>query len=469
MNTLNKTLLALAIGLSFQAQAAEAMKMPPDLPPLGQDKAIPAPQITKKTLANGLQVWVLPRKGLPRVDFVLALRGAGHGADPASHPGAAKLLAGLMNEGTAQRDSKAIAEAAQGMGGSVGAGASNDGITVYANALSAHAPAMTALLAEVARQPAFPEGEVKLAQANALQALKVASAQPGFRAEKALNEAIYGDHPYGRTQETEASIQAVTPEWLRSEHAKRFRPDRALLVITGRLSADQALKLAQAHFGDWKNQGSALPELAAAPTQAKPQHILLERPGSVQATLRLGRPGQAASADDQVALRLASTILGGSFSSRINMNLREEKGYTYGASAGARSFRDGGAIRGGADVRNAVTGASMEEYVKEYRRLGQEAVGADEMAMNKRFIAGSYLLATQMQAAVAQTLANNWLVGLPPEFLGQYVPKVQQVSPAQIQAVAKKYFAPEDQSWVVVGDKAQIAEQLKAYGEFKTP
>ena len=283
-----------------------------------------------------------------------------------------------------------------------------------------------------------------------------------------MNEAVYGDHPYGRTQETEAGIQAVSPEWLRAEHAKRFRPDRALLVITGRISTDQALKLAQAHFGDWKNQGAALPELAAAPAQAKPQHILLERAGSVQATLRLGRPGQAASAEDQVALRLASTILGGSFSSRINMNLREEKGYTYGASAGARSFRVGGAIRGGADVRNAVTGASMEEYVKEYRRLGEEKVGPEEMAMNKRFIAGSYLLATQMQAAVAQTLASNWLVGLPAEFLGQYVPKIQQVSPEQVQAIGKKYFAPADQSWVVVGDKAQIAEQLKAYGEFKT-
>jgi predicted Zn-dependent peptidase len=127
----------------------------------------------------------------------------------------------------------------------------------------------------------------------------------------------------------------------------------------------------------------------------------------------------------------------------------------------------GGAISGGADVRNEVTAASITEYIKEYQRLGSELVSAEELDMNKRYVAGSYLLSTQLQGAVAQQLAGNWLVGLPSEFLGQFVPAVQRVTAEQVREIGKKYFAPETQTWVVVGDPAAIGEQLKAFGEFK--
>lgn len=459
--------LAAALTLATAAQAA-TVPLPAELPPFGKDKPLAVPKITQQTLPNGLQVWVVPRQGIPRVDFVLAVRGAGFGADPADAPGRAKLLAGLLTEGTAQRSSKQIAEDAQAMGGGIGASAGNDGISLSANALASHAAGMARLLAEVARQPAFPDGEVQLAKVNALQALKAASTQPGFRAAKALDRAIYGEHAYGRTQETEAAINALSAEALRAAHAQRFRPDRALLVVTGLIDAAQAMKLAREAFGDWKATGEPVAELPAPPASAAVQRLLLERPGSVQATLRLGRPGMPASGDDQVALRLTSTILGTGFSSRVNQNLREEKGYTYGARAGSQSWRMGGAITGGADVRNEVTGAAITEYIKEYRRIGTEPVPEAELSMNKRYMAGSYLVSTQLQGSVARQLANNWLVGLPADFLGKFVPALQKVTAAEVQAVGKKYFNPDEQSWVVVGDPTQIADQLKAFGEFAT-
>jgi len=460
-------LLAAAVALAGAAQAA-TVNLPAELPPFGKDKPLAVPNISQQTLPNGLQVWVVPRNGIPRVDFVLAVRGAGFSADAADAPGRAKLLAGLLSEGTTQRSSKQIAEAAQAMGGSVGAGASNDGISVYGNALASHAGAMARLLAEVARQPAFPQGEVQLAKTNALQGLKASSTQPSFRAAKALDGAIYGNHAYGRTQETEAAITTVTAEGLRAEHARRFRPDRALLVITGRIDSAAALKLAREAFGDWQASGDAVPEVAPPAATAPVQRLLLERPGSVQATLRLGRPGMAASGDEQVALRLTSTVIGTGFSSRLNQNLREEKGYTYGARAGGQSWRVGGAITGGADVRNEVTAAAMTEYVKEYRRIGAEPVPEAELAMNKRYMAGSYLVSTQLQGSVGRQLASNWLVGLPADFLGKFVPALQKVSAAEVQAIGKKYFNPDEQSWVVVGDPTKIAEQLKGFGEFTT-
>jgi len=465
---MKKLMLTLAISMMFapaafaEAPAANASAMPP----YGADKPIPTPKIVKKTLSNGMTVWVVPRQGLPRVDYVLAVRGAGFAADDKDHPGFANILAGMINEGSAKRDSRAIAEAAQGMGGSVAAGPASDGIVVQANAVASQAGPMMALLAEVSRTPSFPVKEVELTKANALQALRAAEATPAFRAERAVNQAVYGEHPYGHTQPTAAAITSVTQDMLRGAHAQRFRPDRALLVITGSIKEAEAMKLAQAAFGDWKAQGQALAEPAAPARAAKPARILLERAGSVQSTIRVGGPGIAASADEQVPLRLASTILGGGFSSRVNINLREAKGYTYGASAGARMNRAGGAIIGGADVRNEVTGAALTEYLNEYKRIGSELVPADEMTMNKRYVAGGYLISNQLQASVASTLARNWLIGLPPEFLGQYVPLIQKVTPQQVRDVSKKYFAPEAQSIVVVGDPKAVGEQLKAFGEF---
>jgi predicted Zn-dependent peptidase len=464
------TLCAPALHAAAQADkdatAKAAKPAVSKVPAYGADKPLPVPHIARKTLSNGLEVWVVPRSGLPRVDYVLAVRGAGYAADDASHPAFASLLASLLNEGTGKRDSRAIAEAAQGMGGNVAGSSANDGITIYADALASNAAPMMTLLAEVARQPSFPDAEVQLAKANALQALKAAEARPSFRAERAISRVVYGDHPYGHTTATAEAISSVDAALLRAEHARRFRPDHSLLVITGRIKEADALKLAEAAFGDWKASGPALPETPAVASSTSPARVLIERSGSVQSTLRLGRPGSAASNADQVPLRLASTILGGGFSSRVNLNLREEKGYTYGASAGARLYREGGAIVGGADVRNEVTGAALAEYFKEYRKLSEELVGEEEMSMNKRYVAGSYLIQNQLQRSVAGTLAGNWLIGLPPEFLGQFVPQIQKVSAEQVRDMGKKYFSPESQSIVVVGDKAAVAEQLKQFGEF---
>jgi len=465
---MKKLMLALAVAAAFAPTAyaaAPAAAKELAMPAYGKDKPIPVPKIAKHTLKNGLTVWVVPRDGLPRVDYVLAVRGAGFAADAPATPAFANMLAGLLNEGTARRDSRAIAEAAQGMGGSVAASAASDGIVVSANALRSQAAPMMALLAEVARTPSFPEGEVKLAKANALQSLRVSETQPAFRAERAISRAVYGEHPYSRTTPTVESINAVTQDMLRAEHARRIRPDHALLVITGPVKEAEALRLAEDAFGDWKASGPSLADAPVTPA-AKPARILLQRDGSVQSTLRLGSPGIAASADDQIPLRLASTILGGGFSSRVNINLREAKGYTYGASAGARLNRAGGAIVGGADVRNEVTGASLTEFLGEYKRIGSELVPAKEMEMNKRYVAGGYLISNQQQRAVANTLAANWLVGLPAEFLGEYVPRIQKVTPEQVREVAKKYYAPEQQSIVVVGDQKAVGEQLKAFGEF---
>ena len=470
MTKMRTHLLALALVLAVAPAVAKdtsALARPKELPAYAPDKPLPVPAIEKATLPNGLQVWVLPRDGVPRVDYVLAIRDAGYGADPADKPGFASTLAYMLNEGTARRDSRQIAELAQGMGGNVAGSVSLDGMSVVANALASQAGPMMHLLADVARNAAFPEKEVTLAKANQLQSLKASEAQPGFRAERALVKAIHGDHPYARTHQTEASINAVSAAELRAEHARRFRPDRALLVVTGRIGKDEAMALAREAFGDWKASGVPVAPVAAARSSAAPARVRLQRDGSVQSTVRLGRPGIPATSPDYVPAQLANTVLGGGFSSRLMQNLREDKGYTYGASSSLAAYRGGGRLGAGADVRNEVTGASIGEFRAELSRIGTQPVPARELEDTKRYVAGGYLLSNQMQAAVAGALASNWLVGLPPEFLGEYVPKIRAVSAQQVQAMGAKYFDPKDWSIVVVGDGKVIDDQLKPFGAFK--
>lgn len=459
--------LALALALSPGLHAAEKAALPAALPAYGADKPLPVPAIEKKTLANGLEVWVVPRQGVPRVDYVLALREAGLAADPANAPGFASLFAGLLTEGTGQHDARQIAELAQGMGGGLSATASNDAVFLSAHALASHGTPMLQLLAEVARQPTFPENEVRLAQANAAQQLKASESQPSFRASRALLKAVYGEHPYARTQLAESTIPALTHGALEAAHQARFQPKRALLVITGRVTPAQAFAEAERAFGDWKAEGKAVAATPKAPSDVAPTRVVLQRDGSVQSTFRIGRPAIAATDADYVPMQLASTVLGSGISSRLNQNLREEKGYTYGAGAGLAAAREGGNVIAQADVRNEVTGASLKEFFHEFQRLGQEPVPAKELDAVKRYVAGGYLITNQLQGSVALSLARNWAVGLPAEFLGQYVPKIRKVDAATLQQVAKRYWDPAQQSVVVVGDAAQVAEQLKPFGTFK--
>ena len=469
MNALLQSILfALLIPFTMvapmSADTADA-PLPKNLPAYGAVRSLPPLQIAQKRLRNGLTVWVLPRnEGPPKVHFVLAVRG-GLAADDFQHPGFAQLLAQLMKEGTTLRDSRRVAEDLQSYGAEIEIEAGNDGIVLTAAGLASNSAKLITLLSEIALQPAFPPNEVDLAKLNAVQALHVSRAEPGYLAQRALAKLVYGSHPYGNTFATERALLSVTPELLHAEQARRFRPDSALLVIGGRIDKDAAFEMAERVFGDWRADGKPLPVTGAAPSTMPAAHAFVERRGSVQSAIRIGRPAIAANAADYFPLTLANAVLGSGFSSRLNQNLRENKGYTYGAGSAFGPQRAGGSIIASANVRNDVTGAAIGEFVKEFSRIGNQAVPEAELAQTKRHMAGGYLLLNQSLGNVVGTLADFWLVGLPPQTLSDYVTKIQAVSAAQVQAMGKKYYAPAQQSIVVVGD-AEVRAQLKAYGEF---
>ena len=460
-------MIPLVLALAAATASAAEPFVPKGMPGYGADKPLPVPEIARKTLENGLAVWVLPRSGgNPKVDFVLAVRG-GKAVDPADRPGMSGLLADLLVEGTPTRDSARIAEELQALGATLAATAGNDGISVRASGLASGASTLAALLADVARHANFPQDELVLAKGNALQALKAAEAEPDYQAGRAFDEVVYGDHPYARTRPTEASIAATDRATLVAAHAARFRPDRALLVVTGPLTAEKAFALAEESFGSWKASGEPVADAPAVPADRPVRRVFIERAGSVQSAVRIGRPAFAAGGGDEIEATIANAVLGGDFSSRLSRVLREEKGYTYGAYSGFSANRAGGSFAAEADVRNEVTGDAVAEFRKQLQMLVDTPVDADELTRAKRATAGTYLFRNQLQGAVAASLANGWLLGRPPEYLGEFVGRTNKVTAEQVQAIARKYFDPAGQSIVVVGDKA-VAAQLEPFGSFAT-
>jgi predicted Zn-dependent peptidase len=447
--------------------AAEKKPLPRELPPFGEDKPLPVPSIAQSKLPNGLTVWVVARPGFPRAAAVLVVRG-GSAADPKDAEGISELLADTLKEGTALRTSRQIAEELQAVGGDFGAEAAADAIYVTVSGLGSGAPKLVEVLADVAKSASFPAAEVELAKGNALQGLMARESTPEFLGQKALGNAIYGDHPYHVTAPSKETLSAATPALLKQEHARRFRPERALLVVVGNVDSAAVSTAVTRFFGPWKGTGEAPAATPASPGASARRILVVSRPGSVQSLILMGRPAATVTDPDYFPLLVANTICAGSFGSRLVENIREDKGYTYSPRGGVSAREKGGLLTVRADVRNEVTAAALLEMFYEFDRMGATPPSAEEMSRAKRYQAGLYLLRNQIQGAVARTLATNWVNGLPPEALGEFVTKVNAVTPEQVRAAGRSFYPSVTQTVVVVGDEAKARAELAQFGTATT-
>ncbi len=445
------------------ALAAEKKPLPKDLPPFGADKPLPVPAIAQSKLPNGLILWIVKRSGLPRVTAVLAVRG-GAAADPKDAAGVSELLTDTIKEGTAARSARRIAEELQAVGAEISANASADAIYLASSGLASGTPKILEVLADVATSASYPAPEVELAKANAVQGLLARESTPEYLAQKALARAVYGDHPYHVVAPTKETLEAATPEQLRQEHARRFRPDRALLVVVGDVDAAAVSTAVTRFFGPWKSVGEA-PSATPAPPPASPRRILVvNRPGSVQSQVLMGRTTPTVTDPDYYPLLVANTICAGSFGSRLVENIREDKGYTYSPGGGVAAREKAGYLTIQADVRTEVTGASLLEMFYELDRMGATLPTDEELSRAKRFQTGLYLLRNQIQRSVANTLAANWVNRLPPEALGEFVARVNGVTAEQVRAVGRAVFPAAMQTVVVVGDEAKVKDEVAQFG-----
>jgi zinc protease len=438
---------------TFRSQA------PPPLPP----RPIVVPEARETVLSNGLTVTVLEDNRLPLVSYRLALR-VGTAFDPPALPGLTDLLAGLLPEGTESRTSRQIADNVARMGASLNAGANSDYTIVAASALSKFEEILE-LMAEIVMQPSFPEKEVELAKQNTKESLRQQRAQPSFLATEMVSRVMFGDHPYSVVAPTPESIDLSTRQHFVEFHKAKFVPNNAVLIVVGNVRFDELVARIERLFSAWPKGEDLSSAFPAPPVRTKRSAYLVDRPSSAQSNIVISNTGIKRTSADYFPMLLMHTVLGATASSRLFMNLREEKGYTYGAYSNLDARRSAGTFRATAEVRTAVTGDSLKEFFLELERIRNERVSEKEINDAKSYLTGVFPIRLETQEGMIDQLVQIKMLNLPNNYLQTYRESVQAVTIDDIQRVAKTYVKPDQAAIVIVGDGVQVTEQIRPYCE----
>ncbi|HEX9894174.1 MAG TPA: pitrilysin family protein, partial [Gemmatimonadales bacterium] len=430
--------VTVALGLSgTPLPAQEYPKTPPAPLPL---TAASFPPFQEETLPNGLRILVVENRKQPIVSLSLSFA-AGGLFDPAGKEGLADMVAGLLTKGAGTRSAEEIAEAIEGAGGSLSAGAGSDFLSINATVLTPSLSLAFELLADVAAGPTFPEKEVGLLRTQTLSGLQVELSQPASLAERAVRKALYGEHPYGASS-TPASVRAITRNDIVAFHRARVRPDGALLVLAGDVSLTEVRRLAARSLRPWISPPTPTPTVLDPPARSRPELVLVHRPGSVQSNILIGNLTFAPNDPRWYAATVANKVLGGGADSRLFMILREQKSWTYGAYSDLLRRRGTGAFIASAEVRTEVTDSALGEMLTQLRRIGSETVPAEEFEAAKGSLVGSYPLSIETAEQVAGAVANARLYGLAPDYVQTYRVRLGAINAEQAQAAAKTVVRP---------------------------
>ena len=440
-------------------EAAQAWRSTPPAP--GPERPLVLPKPTVFTLANGLTVYLVERHELPIVSVQL-LTLAGGAANPPDRPGLAGITAALLTEGTAKRSSEEIANAASLLGTDLSSFSNADSAGLAISLLSRHVTRGLDLLADSAEHPAFPAADLERLRTRRLTGLLQQQDNPIQLALRAGLLNLYGAaNPYAYDAlGTAASLHAITRDEIAGFYASHYGPRGSLLELTGDVTPAEARKLAEEAFGKWTS--SAQPA-APPPAPAVPERkiLLVDKPGSPQTALITFGVGLPRSSPDYPAVTVMNTMLGGLFSSRINMNLREEHGYTYGASSFFRYSRGTGPFISYALVRTDVTAPAAEQLFKELDGIHTKPLTDAELRQSKNSIIRSMPGDFESAYGVNGQLANLWLFGLSLDYYTKLPAQIEGVTSADAQAAAAKYIHPENLLVIAVGDKGKIESGLK--------
>ena len=456
------TALAAALCAALPA-AAHAQDYPPQ-PPLGTPKPFAVPASQSFALPNGMQVTLIPYGLAPKA--VVSLRVYAGGLNEGEDVWLSTLTGQMLKEGAAGRTGAQIAEAAAAMGSNLTVG-TNAHETIFAlNVLSEAAPDAVRLIADVARRPTFPASEFDRVRQNLVRHLAVAKSQPQPAADAVLAAAYYGtSHPYGRPIPTEAQLAGYSLADVQRFYAANFGARRARLYIAGRFDADAVRAAIEQAYADWQPGAE---RLRLPPTvNAAPRVLLVDRPGSTQSTVRVAFPAPAAGDPADIPFRVTDALLGGSFTSRITTNIREDKGYTYSPGSGITHNPGEAMWAFEADITTNVTGPALKEVFGEIRRLQNEAPPQDEAAGMATWMAGTFVLQNASPAGLIGSLSQRDFHGLPADWLDTYVPAVLATGPADMQRLARERLPLDKMTVVVVGDLAKVRPQLRALPELR--
>jgi predicted Zn-dependent peptidase len=399
---------------------------------------------------------------VPVVDVTLAVR-AGATADPDKAFGVAEMTAAMLDEGAGGRTALALEDELDYLGASLETDAGWDATTIRLHVPAARLAQALPILADVALRPDFPDAELKRLKKEALTELLQARDEPREIARAALARAVFGPtHRYGTPSGGDArSVAALTIQDLKAFHRLRYGADGAALIVAGDVDAATILPALETAFGTWAKSGGA-PGRVSAPGPAKSRFVwLVDKPGAAQSVVRVGAPGPDRRTPDHARLQVMNTLLGGSFTSRLNDNLREQHGYAYGATSRFDYRRVGGVFLAAADVQTKSTAEALTEIVKELTRI--RAPATDEEAERARnYTALGYAADFETTRQIGARLTERWVYGLPEDALTAFVPGALGVGVAEIQKAAQSHVDPARMAFVIVGDRKVVETPLRA-------
>lgn len=432
-------------------------------PALGAPKPLTLPAVVTRDLPNGLRLLVVEQHELPLADFVLVVKN-GAETDEAGKLGTATLATSLLKEGTTTRSSLQIADQEAFLGVDIFAGSGWDATTIQLHTPTAQLDSALALFADIALRPAFPTAELERLRKNRLTSLLQVKDRGPEMANRAYAAIVFGGAAYGRPLTgNEATTNVIQQADVRRFYDSYFRPNNATLLVVGDVRPDDVERRVRALFGSW--QRGTLPAAEyGQPAPAKGTTIyVVDKPGAAQSSVRIGSVGVARNTEDYFPLTVMNTILGGSFTSRLNQNLRETKAYTYGASSGFAMRRTPGPFTASAEVVAAKTDSALIEFMRELRAI-RDTVPVTELEKTKRYLQLQLPGRFETTGGIAGQLSQLVTYDVPLSFYNDYTQRVGAVTQADVQRVARRYIDPEHLAIVIVGDRKSIEPALKSTG-----
>jgi zinc protease len=433
------------------------------VPSLAAERQVIWPKRTRARLANGLEIVLAEARSIPKFHGELYFR-AGNAQVSDRSTGLADMAATVVRTGTTQRNSRQIEEALRGLGADLGSTAGQDTSAIGFSGLSEFAEPLLELVNELASDASFPENEFERERRQKLEEVKLERTSPGFLAGERLRKVLFGAHPYAQISPSEAQVAAYRREDLQAAYRELYTPENGLMILVGDFDPQAMLKLIEKTFGDWSGKKPTAKEFPAPPKPQGRRVYLVHNPGSVQTQLLVGCHAITRKHPDWLRLGLTNSLYGGAFNSRLVMNIREDKGYTYSPRSSAHPFREHGYFSVSAAVRNDVVGASLTEMFYEIDKLRCLLVPSAELADAQNYLTGVFSIGLATQEGLLSQFSTVELNELPADYLETYRDKVRAVTAAELMLTARKYFDSSNMQIVVVGDRAQIEEQAALFG-----
>jgi zinc protease len=445
--------------------AAKLAEQTARLPKPGPVPTFTLPPIQKAKLSNGLNVWVVQRHNLPIVSANLVIR-SGATLDPDDRAGVSSITSNMLNQGTATRSANDISNQLQAIGASVNAGAGWDSSSVSMQTLTKNLDRALDIFADVVINPSFPAAELESSRRRALGFLFQRKANAAAVSDVVYNKVLYGNQPYGRQLSgDEKSVKAMTRDDLVKFYQANYRPNNATLIVVGDVDSKTLMPKLEKALGGWKSADVTLTNTPAAEMMGKPGIYLVDKPNAAQSSVSIGEVGVDRSNPDYYALQVMNSILGGGGSARLFNNLREDKGYTYGAYSRFVYRKGAGPFSASAEVQTAVTKESVVEFMKELNGIrGAIPVSTTELEQNKQGIIRRYPSGFENIGQISGQLSNLVIYDLSDTYFNDFIQKINAVTVEDVNRVANKYLDPSKMSIVIVGDRKVIEDKLKTLG-----